>query len=75
MRKPLVIQLALLLIAAAIFVLGSSLNASAGKKCISIGEKRICFEDGKKRRATMTMEVMAALTTSLRRPATSAKAK
>ena len=47
MRKPLVIQLALLLIAAAIFVLGSPLDASAGKKCITIGDKRICFEDGK----------------------------
>ena len=47
MRKPLVIQLALLLIVAAIFVLGSSFHASADKKCITIGDKRICFEDGK----------------------------
>jgi hypothetical protein len=51
MRKPLVIQLALLLIAAAILVLGSSFKAEAGKKCISIGEKRICFEDGKNKKS------------------------
>lgn len=50
MRKPLVIQLTLLLIAAAIFVLGSSLDASAGKKCITVGDKRICFEDGKNKK-------------------------
>ncbi len=47
MRKPLVIRLALLLIVAAIFVLGSSFHASAGKKCVTIGNKRVCFEQGK----------------------------
>lgn len=51
MRKPLAIQLASLLIAAAIFVLGSSFNASAGKKCITIGEKSICFDDGKSKKS------------------------
>ena len=47
MRKPLVVQLASPLIAAAILILGSSFNASAAKKCITIGEKSICFDDGK----------------------------
>ena len=46
MRKLLLIQLALLLIAGAI-VAGSSSFASAGKKCVTIGEKRVCFEEGK----------------------------
>ena len=50
MRKPRFIRLSLLLIATAIFVLGSSSTASAGKKCISIGDKRICFEDGKNKK-------------------------
>jgi hypothetical protein len=44
---PFLIQLASLLIAAAIFVVGSSFDASAGKKCITIGGKSICIESGK----------------------------
>jgi hypothetical protein len=48
--KPLVVRLALLLIAAAILVLGPSFNAGAGKKCITIGEKSICFDDGKNKK-------------------------
>lgn len=47
MRKPLVVQLASLLIAAAILVFGSSFDASAAKKCITIGQKSVCFDDGK----------------------------
>jgi len=51
MRRPLVIQLASLLIAAAIFVLGSSFDVNAGKKCITVGEKSICFDDGKSKKS------------------------
>lgn len=49
MRRLLLIQLALLLIASAI-VAGSSSFASAGKKCVTIGEKRVCFEEGKNKK-------------------------
>ena len=47
MRKPSFLDLASLLIATAIFVLGSSFDASATKKCITIGQKSVCFDDGK----------------------------
>src|SRR5687768_7349162 len=50
MRKPFVIQLALLLIAAAIFVLGASFDADAAKKCLTIGQKSVCFDDGKSKK-------------------------
>jgi hypothetical protein len=50
MRDSVVVRLSLLLIATAIFVLGSSVIVSAGKKCISIGEKQVCFDDGKNKK-------------------------
>jgi hypothetical protein len=50
MRKPFVIQLALLLLAAAIFVLGASFDADATKKCLTIGQKSVCFDDGKSKK-------------------------
>jgi hypothetical protein len=50
MRNSVVVRLVLLLTATAIFVLGSPVNASAAKKCISIGEKQICFDDGKNKK-------------------------
>jgi hypothetical protein len=49
MRRLLLIQLALLLITGAV-VAGSSSFASAGKKCVTIGEKRVCFEEGKNKK-------------------------
>jgi hypothetical protein len=50
MRDSVVVRLSLLLIATAIFVFGSSVIVSAGKKCISIGEKQVCFDDGKNKK-------------------------
>ena len=47
MRNPSFLELASLLIAAVIFVAGSTFDASAAKKCITIGQKSVCFEDGK----------------------------
>src|SRR5688572_4978448 len=47
MRKHLVLLLPSLLITAAVLVVGSSFDASAAKKCITIGQKTICFNDGK----------------------------
>ncbi len=46
MRRAFLSQLALLLIASAI-VAGSASSAIAAKKCITIGAKSICFDDGK----------------------------
>ncbi len=42
-----VVQLASLLIAAAVLVVGPSFNADAAQKCIKIGQKSVCFNDGK----------------------------
>jgi hypothetical protein len=50
LRKPLVVRLASLLVAAAILILGPSFNAGADKKCITIGDKSICFDDGKNKK-------------------------
>ncbi|MGA9604735.1 MAG: hypothetical protein WBQ82_11540 [Methyloceanibacter sp.] len=51
MRKPLVIQLVSLVIAAAVAVLGSSFDASAAKKCITIGGKTVCIDDGQDKKS------------------------
>jgi len=47
MHKSHVLKLATLLFAASIFVVGFSFDASAARKCITIGQKSICFDDGK----------------------------
>jgi hypothetical protein len=47
MRKLHFLKLAVLLFAASIVVVGSSFDASATKKCITIGQKSVCFDDGK----------------------------
>jgi hypothetical protein len=47
MRRASVIQLASLLTAATILFVGSSFPASAAKKCITIGGKTVCLDDGK----------------------------
>ncbi|MGH6748305.1 MAG: hypothetical protein ACRECI_03170 [Methyloceanibacter sp.] len=51
MRKPLVIQLVSLVIAAAVAVLGSSFDASAAKKCITIAGKTVCIDDGQDKKS------------------------
>ena len=47
MRKLHFLKLAVPLLAAAIVSVSSSFDASADKKCITIGQKSICFDDGK----------------------------
>ena len=51
MRKPLVIQLVSLVIAAAVAVLGSSFDASAAKRCITIAGKTVCIDDGQDKKS------------------------
>lgn len=47
MRKLHFLKLAVPLVAAAIVLVSFSFDASADKKCITIGQKSICFDDGR----------------------------